>query len=79
MGGCADCDGAILLQGEQLVRVAWMSCVMPGQKMDDSAFEIILAVPWWAAWRADRHDPVLVYHNAVEVVSVLVIFSDGLW
>ena len=37
MGGSADCDG---LQGE---RVAWMSCVMPGQKMDDSAFEIILA------------------------------------
>ncbi len=56
-----------------------MSCVMPG------AFEIILAVPWWAAWRADRHavswynDPVLVYHNAIAVVSVLVIFSDGLW
>ena len=32
--------------GEQFVRVAWMSC---GQKMDDSAFEIILAVPWWAS------------------------------
>ncbi len=33
MVGSADCDGAILLQGEQLVRVAWMSCVIPGQKL----------------------------------------------
>lgn len=56
VGGRAACDGAILLQCWQLALVAWMSFVMPGQKMDVSAFEIMVDVPWWAACRADRHD-----------------------
>ena len=56
MGGSAACDGAILLQCEQLALVAWMSFVMPGQKIDASAFDVIVDVPWWAACRADRHE-----------------------
>ena len=44
MGGSATCDGAILLQCEQLALVAWMSFVMPGQKIDASAFDVICAL-----------------------------------
>ncbi len=33
----AACDGAILLQWSQAARVAWMSVVMPGQKIEASA------------------------------------------
>ena len=46
VGGKAACDGAILLQRKQLALVAWMSLVMPGQKIDDSALEIMVDVPW---------------------------------
>ena len=46
MGGSATRDGAILLQCEQLALVAWMSFVMPGQKIDASAFDVIADVPW---------------------------------
>ena len=56
VGGRAACDGAILLQCEQLALVAWMSFVMPGQKIDASAFDVMADVPWWAACRADRHE-----------------------
>ena len=56
VGGSAACDGAILLQCEQLALVAWMSFVMPGQKIDASAFDVMADVPWWAACRADRHE-----------------------
>ena len=45
VSGRAACDGAILLQCEQLVLGAWMSFMMPGQKMDVSAFEIMVDVP----------------------------------
>ncbi len=41
MGGRAAWDGAILLQCEQLALVVCMSLVMPGQKMDVSAFDIM--------------------------------------
>lgn len=41
----AEVPTAILLQGEQLVLEAWISCVMPGQKMDASAFAIMQDVP----------------------------------
>ena len=43
VGGSAAWDGAILLQ---LALVAWMSLVMPGQKMDASAFDVMVDVPW---------------------------------
>ena len=33
-----------------------MSFVMPGQKIDASAFDVMADVPWWAACRADRHE-----------------------
>ncbi len=56
VGGSAACDGAILLQWEQLALVALMSFVMPGQKTDASAFDVMADVPWWAACRADRHE-----------------------
>ena len=56
VGGRAACDGAILLQCEQLALVAGMSFVMPGQKIDASAFDVMADVPWWAACRADRHE-----------------------
>ena len=46
VGGIAGCEGAILLQCGQLALVAWMSLVMPGQKIDDSAFAIMVDVPW---------------------------------
>ena len=42
----SDSDGAILLQCEQLALVDWMSLVMPGQKIDASAFDVIADVPW---------------------------------
>ena len=45
MGSNAACDGAILLQCRQLVLVVWMSSVMPGQKIDASAFAVIAEVP----------------------------------
>ena len=32
-----------------------MSLVMPGQKMDASAFAVMAEVPWWAACSAERH------------------------
>ena len=31
-----------------------MSCVMPGQRMEDSALAIIVDVPWWAACSAAK-------------------------
>ena len=34
--------------------VGVMSCVMPGQKTEDSALAIIADVPWWAACSAAR-------------------------
>lgn len=55
VGGSA-CVGAILLQCEQLALVAWMSFVMPSQKIDASAFDVMADVPWWAACRADSHE-----------------------
>ena len=33
-----------------------MSFVMPGQKIDSSACDVMTDVPWWAACRADRHE-----------------------
>ena len=54
-GGMAAWDGAILLQWSQAARVACMSVVMPGQKIEASALAIIWGVPWWAACRKDRH------------------------
>ena len=32
-----------------------MAFVMPGQKIDASAFAVIAEVPWWEACRADGH------------------------
>ena len=55
MVGSAACDGAILLQSEQFALVARMSFMMPGQKIDASAFDVMADVPWWEASRADRH------------------------
>ena len=55
VGGSAACDGVILLQCGQLALAAWMSFVMPGQKIDASALDVMADVPWWAACRADRH------------------------
>ena len=46
MSGSAACDGAILLQCEQLALVARMSFVMPGQKIDTSSFDGIADVSW---------------------------------
>ena len=45
-GGSAACHGAILLQCEQLALETWMSFVMPDQKIDASAFDVIADVPW---------------------------------
>ena len=45
VGGSAACDGGILLQCEQLALVAWMSLVMPGQKIVASALEVMANVP----------------------------------
>ena len=56
VGGRAACEGAILLQIEQSERVAWMSAVMPGQKTEASAFDVMDDVPWWAACRAERQE-----------------------
>ncbi len=66
IGGMAACEGAILLQFGHSARVAWMSAVMPGQNMDDSAFAIMCDVPWWAACRADRH----VCRSAFGIISL---------
>ena len=55
MGGSATWDGAILLQCEQFALMVCMAFVMPGQKIDASAFAVIAEVLWWAACRADRH------------------------
>ena len=55
VGGSATWDGAILLQCGQFALVSCMSFVMPGQKIDASAFAVIADVPWWAACRAERH------------------------
>jgi hypothetical protein len=41
------CNGAILLQCEQLALVSWTSFVTPGQKIDASAFDVM-----WA----DKHE-----------------------
>ena len=49
VGGNAICDGAILLQCEHLALVAWISLVMPGQKINDSAFDIMVDMLWWIA------------------------------
>ena len=38
------CDGAIRLQCEHLALVDWISLVMQGQKIDDSAFDIMVDV-----------------------------------
>ncbi len=46
MGGRSAWDGAILLQCEQFALVDCMSLVIPGQKMDVSAFDIMVDVPW---------------------------------
>ena len=45
VGGIAACDGAILLQCRQLALVVWISLVIPGQKIEDSAFAIIVDIP----------------------------------
>ena len=37
VGGIAACHGAILLQCRQLALVVWISLVIPGQKIEDSA------------------------------------------
>ena len=36
----------------------WLECrfVMPGQKIDAFAFDVMANVPWWTACRADRHE-----------------------
>ena len=54
MGSRAAWDGAILLQCGQFALVGCMSFVMPGQKIDASAFAVITGVPWWAGCRAER-------------------------
>ena len=41
IGGALGCDGAIRLQWLQFVLRDVMAGVMPGQKVDDSALEII--------------------------------------
>ena len=46
VGGKAACEGAILLQCEQLALVARMSFVMSRQKIDASVFDIIVDVAW---------------------------------
>ena len=46
VGGSAGWDGDILLQ---FALVACMLFVMPGQKIDASAFAVMAEVPWWAA------------------------------
>ena len=43
------------LHMEQVALNWWMSRVMPGQKIDDSALAIIADVPWCAAWSDVRH------------------------
>jgi len=45
VGGSAAWDGAVLLQCEQFAVVVCMSFVMPGQKIDASAFAVIAEVP----------------------------------
>ena len=62
-----------------------MSFVMPGQKIDASAFAVMAEVPWWEACRAERHmgrsegGMVLVEDDAITAIQVspeLVVFSD---
>ncbi len=48
--------GPSCCSGSSLALVALMSLVMPGQKTDASAFDVMADVPWWAACRADRHE-----------------------
>ena len=43
------------LQVEQVALNWWMSRVMPGQKIADSALAVIADVPWSAAWSDVRH------------------------
>lgn len=45
VGGIAAWEGAILLQFWQLVLVAWISAVIPGQNIDASALAVIIDVP----------------------------------
>ena len=56
VGGRFACEGAILLQSVQFALVAWISFIIPGQKIAASALEIMAEVTWWDACRADRHD-----------------------
>ena len=41
--------GPSRLQCEHLALVAWISLVMPGQKIDDPSFDVTFDVLWWAA------------------------------
>ena len=54
VGGAFGCDGAFLLQWSHEARVLVMAGVMPGQKTDASAREIIEFTHWWAAWSDAR-------------------------
>ena len=46
VGGAFGCEGAFLLQELQLLRKIFMSVVIPGQKTDVSARDVIWVTPW---------------------------------
>ena len=46
VGDSAACDGAILFQCWQFTLVTCMSFVIPGQKIDASAFAVMVEISW---------------------------------
>ena len=51
----AGCDGALLLHVPQLLRVAAMLPVIPGQNGNEDARGVMPLVPWCVACNAARH------------------------